>query len=224
MLLITDALNAYIASLLFGLFYGLGFCASSCLPYLTGYIAGIGAGFRRGIFVTATYNVGRIAAYTLIGWLAYAFKLFLNEATVQSYQKYASLTFGLLTTLVGITILLGKNKSACPYGKIEKNPSAHGIAGRMDVRAFAMGFARGMIVCPPLLAILMYSLSTSTVNPTLSAFFFGAGTALSPLFLVGGVSGWLFNKAPLLSKWISMAGAVALIMLGLGAAIGVVIA
>ncbi|MEM3162278.1 MAG: sulfite exporter TauE/SafE family protein [Candidatus Bathyarchaeia archaeon] len=223
-MLIADALNAYIASLLFGLFYGLGFCASACLPYLTGYIAGIGAGFRRGVFVTATYNMGRVAAYTFIGWLAYAFKLFLNETAVQLYQKYASLTFGLLTIIVGITIILGKGRPQCPYGKKERNPPAYGIAGKIDARALAMGFARGIIVCPPLIAILTYSLSTSTVSPTLSAFFFGAGTAFSPLFLIGGVSGWLFNKAPLFSKWISRAGAGVLIILGLGAAVGAVTA
>ncbi|MCS7096687.1 MAG: hypothetical protein RMK50_06465, partial [Nitrososphaerota archaeon] len=143
---------------------------------------------------------------------------------MQLYQKYASLIFGLLTAIVGITILLGSNRSACQYGTPEKMASVNWITGKIDARVFAMGFARGIVICPPLIAILMYSLSVLTVNPALSAFLFGIGTALSPIFLIGGVVGWLFNKAPLFRRWISMAGAGVLIMLGFGAVVGAVIA
>jgi hypothetical protein len=35
--------------------------------------------------------------------------------------------------------------------------------------------------------------------------------------LLGGVSGWLLNKAPLFRKWIALAGALILILLGIAA-------
>jgi len=38
---------------------------------------------------------------------------------------------------------------------------------------------------------------------------------LSPMLLLGGVTGWLLNKAPLFRKWVSIAGAGILILLGL---------
>jgi len=46
------------------------------------------------------------------------------------------------------------------------------------------------------------------------AVLFGLGTTISPLLILGGVTGWLLNKAPLFRKWISRAGGVILIMLG----------
>jgi hypothetical protein len=48
------------------------------------------------------------------------------------------------------------------------------------------------------------------------AVLFGFGTALSPMLLLGGVTGWLLNKAPLFRKWVSIAGAGILIVFGIG--------
>jgi len=48
--------NPYIASLILGLLYGLTFCTSACLPYVTSYSAGIGAGFRKGVIATSIYK------------------------------------------------------------------------------------------------------------------------------------------------------------------------
>jgi len=48
--------NPYIASLILGLLYGLTFCTSACLPYVTSYSAGIGAGFRKGVVATSIYK------------------------------------------------------------------------------------------------------------------------------------------------------------------------
>jgi putative Mn2+ efflux pump MntP len=47
------------------------------------------------------------------------------------------------------------------------------------------------------------------------AVIFGLGTTISPILLIGGITGWLLNKAPLLRKWISLAGGVTLIALGI---------
>jgi putative Mn2+ efflux pump MntP len=43
---------------------------------------------------------------------------------------------------------------------------------------------------------------------------FGLGTTLSPILLLGGVTGWLLNKAPFFRRWISIAGSAILIVLG----------
>lgn len=221
----NDIPNAYIASIVLGLFYGLTFCSSACLPYITSYIAGIGAGFRKGVFVTVIYNSGRVTAYALIGGLTCLFKSFINEAFLLPYQRYASFAFGFATLLVGVSILVKRHGAQCncrvngnsrlPFGKLSEG---------FDVRAFIMGLTRGLIVCPPLIALLLYSLTfPAPIDSFLFALLFGLGTALSPLFFVGGVAGWLFKKATLFSRWISVAGAGILILLGLSMMVSVMI-
>jgi sulfite exporter TauE/SafE len=85
-----------------------------------------------------------------------------------------------------------------------------------DYKAFTLGLSRGLILCPPLVALLVYSLPFSTpLGSVMLAVLFGLGTALSPMLLLGGVTGWLLAKAPLLRKWISIGGASVLILLGL---------
>jgi sulfite exporter TauE/SafE len=77
--------------------------------------------------------------------------------------------------------------------------------------------SRGLIICPPLISLLLiYALPFSSPLGSMTlAVLFGLGTTISPLLLLGGVTGWLLNKAPLFRKWISIAGGVALIVLGI---------
>ena len=85
---------------------------------------------------------------------------------------------------------------------------------RFDVRAFSMGLTKGLVLCPALLGLLLYAVTQSQVNLTLTAVLFGLGTALSPLLFLGGAVGWLLEKAPLFRKWISILGGAFLILLG----------
>jgi sulfite exporter TauE/SafE len=83
-----------------------------------------------------------------------------------------------------------------------------------DQRAFLMGFTRSFLLCPTLIAILLWALvSFSPVGVFAVTVLFGLGTALSPMLLFGGTIGWLFNKSPNYSKWISKIGGVILILL-----------
>lgn len=221
MSLMPEIPNPYVEAFAVGLLYGLVFCTSSCLPYIASYIAGIGADFRKGVAVTLIYNMGRVAAYALIGGLmgvlSGAFRFVVSESTISPFQQYSSYAFGIVTIAIGISILL-KSKSTSldcnPEGN--KNLSFKKIGGRFDVRAFSLGFSRGLIVCPPLAMLLLYSVPfAAPVDSFALAVLFGLGTAISPMLLLGGVTGWLLNKAPLFRKWISMAGAAVLILLGI---------
>jgi sulfite exporter TauE/SafE len=142
--------------------YGLVFCTSSCLPYIASYIAGIGADFHKGVIVTLVYNVGRITAYTLIGGLigvfSSVFRFAVDESSLAPFQQYSSYAFGAVTIIIGITILL-KSRSASHDCNPEytENPSVKKAGGRFDLRAFSLGFSRGLIVCPPLALLLVYS-------------------------------------------------------------------
>ncbi len=221
MSLLPEIPNPYVAALAFGLIYGIVFCTSSCLPYVASYIAGIGADFRRGVLVTFIYNSGRVIAYAVIGGVIGLFKLMMDSQMLSSFQRYSSLAFAFVTILVGASILFRTRVRPKPCDGCTP-PTASGSAiGRLnakfDLHAFSLGLSRGLIVCPPLLLLLVtYSAAfTTAFDSFLMAMLFGVGTALSPILLLGGVTGWLLNKAPLFKRWISLLGGSLLIVLGL---------
>lgn len=220
MSLILGIPNPYVEAFAVGLLYGLVFCTSSCLPYIASYIAGIGADFRKGVVVTLIYNIGRVIAYALIGGLigifSGVFRFVVSESSLSPFQQYSSYGFGIVTMIIGISILL-KSRSPTHDCNLEgnKNLGLRKMDGRFDVRAFSLGFSRGLIVCTPLALLLLYSIPfAAPIESFVVAVLFGLGTALSPMLLLGGVTGWLLNKAPLFRKWISLAGGGTLIVLG----------
>ena len=210
--------NPYVQALAVGVLYGLVFCTSSCLPYLASYIAGVGADFRKGVIVTLIYNAGRVTAYALIGvllgLLSGVFRFAVTESSLAVFQQYSSYVFGLVTIVIGVTILLKSQKPrACTPENNETLPAKK--TGRFDLRAFSLGLSRGLIVCPPLALLLLYSVPFGApVDSFFVALLFGLGTTLSPMLLLGGVTGWLLNKAPLFRKWLSIAGGGILVALG----------
>ncbi len=220
MSLMPELANPYLEAFAVGVLYGLAFCTSACLPYIASYIAGIGAGFRRGVFVTLIYNSGRITAYALVGGLigilSGAFRLLVNEAAITPFQEYSSYALGIVTIAIGVNMLQKNRKPThdCKPQNTEK-PDTVSKSKRFDARAFVLGLSRGLVVCPPLLMLLLYSVPfAAPVDTFVIAVLFGLGTALSPLLLLGGVTGWLLNKAPLFRKWIAIGGSVILIVLG----------
>lgn len=230
MSLIPQISNPYLGALIGGLVYGLAVCTATCLPYVASYIAGTGADFRKGVIITAFFNSGRIASYAIIGGLvglfSSLFRLFVSSSAISPFQIYSSLAFGIVTIIIGSYILLTlKSRPAC-NSQHTKKIDLNRKTGRFgfDFGAFSLGLSRGLIICPPLIALLIYSLPfSSPVGSVGLAVLFGLGTTISPILLLGGLTGWLLNKAPLLRKWISIAGAGILIVLGVGTLINSVI-
>ncbi|PVX26497.1 MAG: hypothetical protein CW716_05830 [Candidatus Bathyarchaeum sp.] len=207
--------NPYLASLALGLLYGFTVCTSSCLPYLASYIAGIKAGFRKGVTVTAIYNTGRIAAYAVIGTIAGLLRTLVDEAFFETYQTIFSAIFAIAVIAIGVSIFFKKSScNTCVPENVEPQSGLEGFRQKFDVRAFFMGFTKGFVLCPPLVAFLLYALTNYQANSTVLAVLFGLGTALSPMLILAAVVGWLLEKAPLFRKWTSILGAVALILLG----------
>lgn len=223
--LLPEIPNPYLASLALGVLYGLTFCTSVCLPYVTSYIAGIGAGFRKGIVVTSIYNSGRVTAYALLGALTGFFKTLVSDAFFLSFQKYSPIAFGVTIILIGISIFIGKRSSigTCPVENRQGLCIKETLRQRFDFRAFSMGFTRGLVLCPPLIALLLAALTLSQTNPIVLAVLFGLGTTISPLLILGGATGWLLNKAPLFSRWISKIGGGILLLLGLNILLNTII-
>jgi len=221
MSLIPQTSNPYLGAFAGGVLYGLVVCTASCLPYITSYIAGIGAGFRKGIGVTLIFSGGRLVSYALIGALvglfSGLFRLFVSTSAISPFQTYSSLAFGIVTIIIGASVLL-KYRKPCECTSIDtKSMITKARSGRFgfDLGAFSLGLSRGLIICPPLIALLIYSLPfSSPIGSVALAVVFGLGTVLSPILLLGGLTGWLFNKAPLFRKWVALGGAGILILLG----------
>jgi thiol:disulfide interchange protein DsbD len=224
MSLIPQIPNPYLEAISVGLLYGLVYCTPTCLPYIASYIAGVGADFRKGTVVTLVFNFGRVVSYALIGGfvgiLSGVFRFVVTESSLSAFQQYSSLVFGVITILIGVAVYL-KSRSAkhdCPAAGSPNEAPRKGLRARLDVGAFSLGLSRGLILCPPLVILLLYSIPFGTpIDGFLLAVLFGVGTAVSPMLLLGGVSGWLLNKAPLFRKWIALAGASMLIILGIAA-------
>lgn len=215
MFLLSGIADPYINALASGFLFGLVVCTSSCLPYVASYIAGINAGFRKGVFVTLIFNLGRVTAYALIGVAVGIFKLAIGDAVLISFQQYSVPAFGIVSIIIGI-IILNKSRKPPNCGKEKQIVKTGRWIKRFDLGAFSLGFSRGLIVCAPLMALLVYSIPFgSPIDSFALAVLFGLGTTLSPILLLGGATGWLLNKAPLFRKYISIAGAAILIILGI---------
>jgi cytochrome c biogenesis protein CcdA len=146
------------------------------------------------------------------------FRVFISEAAISPFQVYSSFAFGKVTIIIGAAILIRARKPCECTMENAQDSAANSKIGRFGVNfgAFSLGLSRGLIVCPPLIALLLYSLPfASPVGSVVIALLFGLGTALSPIILLGGVTGWLLNKAPLFRRWISLVGGGILILLGI---------
>ncbi len=207
--------NPYLEALVSGFAFGAVVCTSSCLPYIASYIAGINAGFRKGVLVTLIFNLGRVAAYTLIGAAIGLFKLVISDSLLISFQQYSGPAFGIISITMGVYLLLKSRKSHSCNIDGTKAVNEKKFLGRFDFGAFTLGFSRGLIICTPLMWILATSIPfASPIDSVALALLFGIGTSLSPILLFGGATGWLLSKAPLFRKWISIGGAALLIILG----------
>ena len=223
MSLIPEISNPYLGAFAGGLLYGMVVCTASCLPYIASYIAGIGAGFRKGVALTIVFSGGRIAGYAVIGALvglfSGLFRLVVSQTEISPFQVYSSFVFGAITIAIGSFVLFRVRSPKCECnsqnGKNLVVPAKRGKFG-FDFGAFSLGLSRGLILCPPLVLLLLYSVPfASPVGSVALAVLFGFGTTLSPILFLGGMTGWLLTKAPLFRKWVSLAGGAILILLGI---------
>ena len=128
------------------------------------------------------------------------------------------MAFGIGTIIIGVTVLLKIKSSHCTLNtEVNKTISQQKeLRQKIDFRASSLGFSRGLVVCPPLLALLVYSLPfVAPIKGLVIALLFGVGIVMSPLLLLGGATVWILNKAPFFRKWTTIFGGGVLIVLGL---------
>jgi thiol:disulfide interchange protein DsbD len=182
--------SIYMGVLVMGLFYGLTMCNFSCIPLIGPYIfgtqGGTQGGFRRGFDATAIFVLTRIVTYTLLGGLS---------GLVGSVALESLDSAWLLTAAGGLILAIGarvvfKSKSSCQNQGVVQGPERPAW-----VHMMTLGFSTSLMPCLPLTAVLLYAATTqSFLIGCALALMFGIGTSASPLYYIGGATGWLAEK------------------------------
>ncbi|MFH1511100.1 MAG: sulfite exporter TauE/SafE family protein [Candidatus Woesearchaeota archaeon] len=162
-----------VESFMLGIIYGFGPCTLSCAPILVPIVMSTSKGMRQGLFQTLLFSLGRIIVYIILGAIM--------GAIGKSFNLYLpNWLIGILLALLGVSLILDVQKKC--FIKNIRLTGSH--------MAFVAGIIMGISPCAPLLAALALAVSSkSSILGATVALVFGIGTLLSPILLIGLVSG-----------------------------------
>ena len=168
---------------LFGIGFGFGLsgpCLLVCAPVLITYVAGKQTAWKQALSDIFVFLTGRFIAYLALGYLAGLSGLILRQFCNLSIIPFVKALGGVVIIFLGIYVWLGK----------EPLPWLHKC--RADASSlFVLGFIMGIFPCAPLLALLLEItlISKTPLGGLFYALFFGLGTFISGLLVIGGLSG-----------------------------------
>jgi len=159
-----------------GFFLGFGPCLMTCAPIILPY-AGTKRTWQEGLFATLSFSLGRIVVYVILGGLFGYFGAFILKFYYSSgAYYYIQALLAAILMLIGAAILFGKRVDFKFCGVNEGN-------------MFIVGMLVALSPCLPLIGILLEIalLSKGLFSGVIYSLFFGIGTMLSPLLLLGAV-------------------------------------
>ena len=159
-----------------GFFLGFGPCLLTCAPIILPY-AGTKRTWQEGLFATLSFSLGRIIIYVILGGLFGYFGAFILKFYYSSgVYYYIQALLAVILILIGAAVLLGKETSFRFCGVEEGN-------------MFVVGILVAISPCLPLIGIMLEIalISKSFISGFIYSFFFGIGTVVSPLLLLGAV-------------------------------------
>jgi len=163
---------------LIGLLYGSTICSMTCLPFLSPYLLATGRGFRDGVLSSVAYLAGKVITYAVLGACAAAAGRALfadSEGTLRTIQAAT-----LIITGIALPFIAGK-------GCGQKSS----VAGR-NASLFALGVSTSLVPCLPAASMLLVAAkSGSLLQGSATGFVYGAGIAISPLLIAGGLFGMI---------------------------------
>lgn len=206
-------------ALLLGITSGISQCGVFCAPFVSTHIMGSKEGVVEGFKSYVVFSAGRVLMCLMLGLgVGYAGTAFMG---IDGDFKYGSITYAGLLILIGFVMLL---RPLCVCKRAENrngrfaflsnhfvfNPTAH---------LFVMGTALAAIPCPPMGAMLLYSLKMpSIILGGIIMALFGIGTAVSPFVIICVLAGWFSKKikagAPQYRMMFQRLSGLILIMLG----------
>jgi sulfite exporter TauE/SafE len=210
----------YSTALLIGITSGISHCSVVCAPFVSTYIMGSRQGALEGLKSFTVFTVGKVFMCTVLGVASgYIGTTFIGVGTDLEYVRLAC---GSVLILVGLLMLVRPVCTNCKQSREKTkvfalfsqrlvfNPTAH---------LLIMGMAFATIPCPPMGAILLYSLQMpSVISSSIVMSLFGIGTAVSPLIIICALAGWFSKKikseAPQYRMLFQRLSGVILILLG----------
>ena len=199
-----------------GIALGAGPCLATCGPILISYIAATKKGPVSALWCWFIFSITRIFIYAALGALAGI----IGSSLYQSYywEKQGFIIWsigGIFICLLGFLTMLGKN----PHSKICQKLQDTFI--KSDTKSIiVLGVIIGLFPCAPLIGVLSYisMISVRLYQGIILAFFFGLGTILSPLLILGLGAGFL-SKLKILQnektrQWFQRIAGAVLLFLG----------
>jgi len=182
-------------ALLLGINSGISQCSVFCAPFVSTYIMGSRQGAVEGLKSFVVFSAGRVFMCAMLGLGAgYMGGVFMG---MERNFKYGSIIYGAALILIGLSMLM---RPVCVCKKSEdKNGGFAFLSGRFvfnpTTHLFVMGTALAIVPCPPMGAMLLYSLKMpSVMSSSMLMLLFGIGTAVSPLIIICTVAGWFSEK------------------------------
>lgn len=209
-------LTTTISFFLLGLTFGSGPCIASCGPLLLSYLAGTKKNVAKSVLYYFLFSAARISVYLILGALVYFAGKSIPRGFLRPLGRYLFISSGIFIILLGILMILGKGqgKGICAY--------LHKKFLEQDKKSiFTLGIITGLAPCAPLIAVFSYIAVISSTWPTsvFYAFSFGAGTVVSPLFLLAVFSGFIpaigSQKQEVFSRIFALLGGLIIVVLGL---------
>lgn len=174
---------------LFAIGFGLGIagpCILSCMPILAAYAAGSGKGVKAALSDVLYLLTGRLLAYVVLGFLAGLSGSYIRRLSSFACADILRCASGVIVIALGIALFfdISKNAGFCLFKK-KYNVDSKSL--------FLAGFVIGISPCLPLIALLLEVaiMSKNALQGALYSLFFGLGTLVSGMIIVGPVAGML---------------------------------
>ncbi len=207
----------------------------TCSPFIASYIIGSDRGTRRGIWLSLIFNGGRVLTYGALGLaVGLAGGAFLVEG---AFARWGALAFGVAVAGIGLWIAIRRRPTkggcSCPAEASWTRRLLHRLEPREgdggELSATAMGLLIGLVPCPPLIALLVFSAAVGSAGTGLAlGLLFGIGTLISPIIIIAGFAGWfserIAKEAPLLRPGVMRVAGLMLIVLGIWTAYRAIVA
>jgi len=221
-----DPAQPALSALLLGIVYGATFCTLTCSPFIASYIIGSDRGTRRGVWLSVIFNGGRVLTYGVLGLLVgMAGGAFLVEGV---YALWGAILFGIAVALIGVWIAVRRRPGALGCACTKEAGWARRLWHRLEPRegdggemsAATMGLLIGLVPCPPLVALLVFSAAVGSAGTGLVlGILFGVGTVISPIIVVAAAAGWFSDRiareAPALRTGVRRVAGLMLVILGI---------
>lgn len=204
----------------FGLASSLSLCLATCLPAYLPILFGYGDDTRKGFLLAVGFAAGRFAGYFSLGVAAALLGALFSSFFQETFPKISALVIfvlGVVSVVYGVSIFFKANflvdsKKCSPHLK-RLDLSAHPLAA-----AGTLGFATTITPCVPVFTFLLLPFAMGMVWETaLVTVAFGLGANVVFIFIAVAVAFGLKQASARfknLKRWLEIASAVALVVLG----------